>query len=78
MAHRTTIKHGYLSIEFCEDGSLQIVKETNGSVLQLSRTEFEFLMSVVQLRGWPIAPPSSEMPAYQQWSGTSLSTDTQA
>lgn len=56
MAIRTTIVHGPLNIEFTEDGALQIAHSQSGQSIRLSPTEWEFLLAVAALRGWPIAP----------------------
>lgn len=55
---RTTIKHGYLNVEFCEDGSLQITSEQSGQSMRLSRTEWIYIQKVAELHGWPIVPNS--------------------
>jgi len=56
MAHRTTIKHDYLCVEFCEDGSVQIVHEGNGGSIRLSISEWNYLTAVFQIHDWPIVP----------------------
>jgi hypothetical protein len=53
---RTTIHHGHLHIELCEDGSLQVVNESNGGTLRISQTEWYYLQAVAKLHGWPVAP----------------------
>jgi hypothetical protein len=53
---RTTITHGHLRIELCEDGSMQIVHEKLGLSMMLSKTEWIYVQMVAQLHGWPIAP----------------------
>jgi hypothetical protein len=57
---RTTIRHGYLNIEFCEDGALQLTHEQQGGSLRLSQTEWLYLQRVAEIHNWPIAP---SMPA---------------
>jgi hypothetical protein len=56
---RTTIKHGPLNIELCEDGAMQLTHEVNGQSIRLSQTEWIYLQLVAKLHGWPIAPPLS-------------------
>jgi hypothetical protein len=53
---RTTIKHGYLHIEFCEDGAMQLTHEQQGASIRLSPTEWEYLRCVAHIHNWPIAP----------------------
>jgi len=53
----TTIRHGDLAVDFDAQGWVQLARQSNGSTIQLSQSEWIFLLKCADLRGWPIAPP---------------------
>ena len=55
----TTIRHGDLVIEYGEDGNVRIVRQSNATHVELSQSEWVFLLKTAELAGWPIAPPNS-------------------
>lgn len=50
-------KHGDLVVDFDASGWVQIARQTNGQALQLSQTEWVYILRLAELRGWPMAPP---------------------
>lgn len=54
---RTTIHHGRLNIELCEDGALQLSRDDRPESIRLSGSEWIYLQKVAELHGWPVAPP---------------------
>lgn len=54
----TSIRHGDLAIDFDSEGWVQITRQSNGSAVQLSVSEWIFLLQCAALRGWPMAPPA--------------------
>lgn len=54
---RTTIHHGRLNVELCEDGSLQLSRDDRPESIRLSGSEWIYLQKLAVLHGWPIAPP---------------------
>jgi hypothetical protein len=58
----TTIKHGDLCIDFQEPGSVQIVRQSNATGIVLSLSEWQYLILLADIHGWPIAPPNKTQP----------------
>jgi hypothetical protein len=54
----TFIRHGDLVLEFEGDGSLRITRQSNAQAVQLSSSEWIYLLKVAALHDWPIAPPN--------------------
>jgi hypothetical protein len=54
----TSIKHGDLCVDFDPAGWVQVTRQSNAGCIQLSQTEWVFLMKCAELRGWPMAPPA--------------------
>jgi hypothetical protein len=54
---RTTIRHGHLNIELCEDGALQLARDDRPESIRLSGSEWIYLQKLAVLHGWPMAPP---------------------
>lgn len=55
----TYVRVGHIQIEWEPDGSCRITRQDNAQALVLSRSEWELLLKVAELRGWPIAAPAS-------------------
>lgn len=53
----TTIKHGDLVIDMMPDGSVQITRQSDMSVIRISLSEWNYLLLVACIHGWPVAPP---------------------
>jgi len=45
-----------LTIEFCEDGGLQLAHDLTPENIKLSPTEWQYLQRLAELHGWPVAP----------------------
>ncbi len=58
----TSIRHGDLVIDFDGAGWVQITRQSNAACIQLSETEFIFLVKCSEIRGWPMAPPQLPPP----------------
>jgi hypothetical protein len=54
----TFIRHGDLVLEFEGDGSLRITRQSNAQAVQVSSSEWIYLLKVAELHDWPIAPPT--------------------
>jgi hypothetical protein len=54
----TSIRHGDLVIDYDPDGSVRITRQSNAMAIQLSRSEWTFVLRTADLAGWPIAPPT--------------------
>lgn len=53
----TSISHGDLKIDFDSAEWVQITRQSNGTAVQLSISEWNFLLQCAYLRGWPTVPP---------------------
>jgi hypothetical protein len=49
-------RHGDLVVDFDSAGWVQITRQSNGQSIQLSESEWIYLMKLAELRGWPVAP----------------------
>lgn len=59
----TSVRHADLVIDFDSAGWVQITRQSNCQVVQLSESEWVFLLKCAELRGWPVAPPPGTCPA---------------
>lgn len=57
----TTIRHGDLVVDFDAAGWVQITRQSNAQCIQISTSEWVFLLKCAELRGWPMSPPGVEM-----------------
>lgn len=55
----TSIRHGDLVVDFDSAGWVQIARQSNAACVQLSQTEWIFILKCAELRGWPMAPPQN-------------------
>lgn len=55
----TTIKHGDLVIDMHPDGKVQVVRQSDMTGLVLSLSEWNYLLLIAGIHGWPIASPSA-------------------
>lgn len=55
----TSIRHGDLVIDYQADGCVQIVRQSNATGIVLSVSEWTFIQKVLDLQGWPVAPPTN-------------------
>jgi len=53
----TMISHGDLKIDMRENGDVFIVRQSDGSAVVLSLTEWNYLTAVADLHGWPVTRP---------------------
>lgn len=53
----TSVRHGDLVIDFDSAGWVQVTRQSNGMSIQLSQSEWAFVLKVADLRGWPVVPP---------------------
>lgn len=53
----THIRHGDLVIDMEADGTVQLVRQSNGQCIRLSLSEWEYVQRVAALHSWPVAPP---------------------
>jgi hypothetical protein len=53
----TTIHHGDLVIDWQSDESLRIIRQSNGQAIELSCSEWAYIMRAAELHDWPVAPP---------------------
>ena len=60
----TSIRHGDLVIDFDSAGWVQITRQSTAQTIQMSVSEWGFLLKCVDIRGWPCAPPP---PGSQDW-----------
>jgi hypothetical protein len=56
--HATSIRHADLVVDFDASGWVQVTRQSTGHSIQLSQSEWIFLLKVADLRGWPVAPPA--------------------
>lgn len=55
------VRLGHLLVEWTESGDVRVVRQDNGQHIELSSSEWVYLLRVMELRGWPIAPPQSAL-----------------
>lgn len=55
--HQCTISYGPLRIDWDKNGTLTIARTDLAGSVQLSLSEWEFLLKCAIIRGWPVAPP---------------------
>lgn len=65
----TSIRHGDLVIDFDSAGWVQITRQSTAQSIQVSTTEWVFLLKCADLRGWPMAPPGTTLPQIDPESG---------
>jgi hypothetical protein len=61
-----TVSYGPLRIDWDRNGTLTLARTDIGGNVQLSLSEWEFLLRCAALRGWPISHPvpvSADSPA---------------
>ena len=51
------VQYGALMVSWTKEGDLRIVRQDNGQNLDMSITEWEVLLRIMDLRGWPVVPP---------------------
>ena len=54
----TNVRHGDLVIDFEVDGSVRIVRQTTAEAIQLSPTEWLYLIRLAEVLDFPMAPLS--------------------
>jgi hypothetical protein len=59
--HSTSIRHADLVIDFDSEGWVQITRQSNAQTVQLSKSEWVFLLKCSELRGWPTVPPGMSL-----------------
>lgn len=59
MSQVLQVRFGQVYCEWEADDSLHIVRQDNGMHMVLSSTEWNLLLAVAHLHGWPTAPPYS-------------------
>lgn len=55
----TTIKHGDLVIDMNSDGSVQVTRQSDMMAIRLSLSEWNYLVMIAGIHGWPVAPPDN-------------------
>jgi hypothetical protein len=63
----TSIRHGDLVIDFDSEGWVQISRQSNAMSIQLSKSEWTFLLKCVDLRGWPTCAPTAPWEFGGKW-----------
>ena len=58
----TTIRHGDLVVDLQESGAVQIVRQSNATGVVLSLSEWQYLILLADIHGWPICPPNKTQP----------------
>lgn len=58
----THIRKGDLVIDMHGDGTVQIVRQSNMQGIVLSISEWQYLIHVAELHGWPVVPPTNPTP----------------
>lgn len=53
----STINHGELCLDLQSNGSVTITRRTTGQTVQLSSSELRYFVAILQVHGWPVAPP---------------------
>ncbi len=53
----TSIRHSDLVIDFDSAGWIQITRQSTMASVQVSASEWIFILKCADLRGWPVAPP---------------------
>lgn len=54
----TSIRHGDLVIDIESDRSVRIVRQSNAQSIELSYSEWIYVLKVAEIHDWPVAPPS--------------------
>lgn len=55
--HQCTIAYGPLRIDWDNHGTLTVARTDTAQSVQLSLSEWEFLLRCAAIRGWPISSP---------------------
>ena len=58
----TSIRHGDLVIDFQEHGCVQVVRQSNMQGIVLSLTEWNYLLAVADIHGYPVVSPFKATP----------------
>lgn len=56
--HPMYLRYGDLLIEWDEHGHAVITRQSTAERLTLSLTEWALLLKVMDLKGWPVCPPT--------------------
>lgn len=59
-----TINYGPLYIQFERNATVLITRNDASQAIQLSLSEFMWMLKAAELHGWPIAPPSQFLQDY--------------
>jgi len=66
MSQSLSVRQGDLVIDFDAAGWVQVTRQSNGMAVQLSKSEFNFLLACCQLRNWPLIPVGTVAPDLDQ------------
>jgi hypothetical protein len=53
-------------VDFDANGTVQITRQSNATAVQLSKSEWIFLLKVADIQGWPVAPPTDVLAAHPE------------
>jgi hypothetical protein len=55
--HAATVTYGHLSVSWDQYGTLTVARTDHPGAIQLSVSEWAFLLKAMELHGWPIIAP---------------------